>query len=93
MADVMKKGDIVLYMFDTGATTGPSYGVVIQAGPKTFDVVWGSCGHYGRIAGAGNRNRFGQDARGIRKLAKSEIDDDILRKVRSERTEDVLGGR
>jgi hypothetical protein len=69
----MKKGDIVSYMFDTGAMgLSPTYGVVIQGGRKTFTVVWES----------GNRNRVEQGHRGIRKLEGSEIDDDVLASIR-----------
>jgi hypothetical protein len=79
----MKKGDIVLYMFDTGARMGlsPIYGVVIQAGPKTFTVVWES----------GNRNRMEQDYRGVRKLREDEINEYIALAVRN--ALESLGGR
>lgn len=77
----MKKGDVVSYMFDTGAMgLSPTYGIVIQAGPKTFTVAWES----------GNRNRVEQGYRGIRKLAESEIDHDVLGSIR--RVLETLGG-
>ncbi len=62
----MEKGDIVSYMFDTGAMgLDVLYGVVSHAGPKTFTVVWES----------GNRNRVEQGRHGIKKIRLEDLDD------------------
>lgn len=65
-------GDIVAYMFDTGAFgLTVLYGVVEKSGSKTFTVRWVS----------GNRNRLRQGDRRVRKVTKADELDEARRSV------------
>ena len=73
MPGEMRKGDVVSYMFDTGAMgLDVLYGVVCQAGPKTFTVCWES----------GIKNRVEQGRRGIKRIESEDLDEDARESVR-----------
>ncbi|MGO9837875.1 MAG: hypothetical protein ACLP1X_27110 [Polyangiaceae bacterium] len=78
-----RRGDYVKYWFDTGAMGYTIlYGVVEQAGPKTYTVRWES----------GIRNRVRQDNPSVKVVSPEDVDEVSLKRLSEER-ENPLGPR